>query len=166
MGYIIGTGGRGIRNLVGKWGGRIIEASANHPVPQFGRYDNHITIIGEERAVHLLALEINDMIKVSMMRTETRLKGEMNKADSQLQNQQAKDLKIAELEEELRQVIKEVSLVLDGVAPDDEEEDSSRNTLGHSLLSVEEDDEEDEEEEEDDMIFTGSWVGANNAEGW
>jgi len=149
MGYIIGTGGRGIRNLVGKWGGRIIEACANHPAPQFGRPDNHVTIIGEERAVHLLALEINDMIKVSMTRTETRLKGEMNTADSRLQNQQAKDLKIAELEEELRQLRKGVSLVLDGVAPNDEEDEEGVV-------------DEVDEDEEDGMIFTGSWVGANN----
>ena len=133
IGYIIGRGGRGIKFMIEKWVGKILDVRVSHPAPQFGRPDSHITIIGEDKAVHLLALEMNEMIKISMTRTETMLKCEVNKADGNLQNQNAKDLKIAMLEEELRR-LREV----------DEEEE-----------------EEEDEEEEEMMVFTGVWKGAN-----
>jgi len=136
IGYIIGRGGRGIKSLIGKWGGKILDAHASNPAPQFGRPDSHITIIGEEKAVHLLALEMNEMIKISMARAETMLKCEVNKADSNLQNQNAKDLKIAMLEEELRK-------------------------LREDIVDEEEEEEEEEEDDEMNMVFTGVWVGAN-----
>ena len=101
LGYIIGRGGRGIRNLVDKWNGRILEAFVCHPVPELGRSDHHITIVGEERAVHLLGLEMNEMIKVSMGRQEANYRCSINIAESNLQNQNAADLKIKLLEEEL-----------------------------------------------------------------
>ena len=136
IGYIIGRGGRGIKSLIGKWCGKILDAHASNPAPQFGRPDSHITIIGEEKAVHLLALEMNEMIKISMTRTETMLKCEVNKADSNLQNQNAKDWKIAMLEEELRR-------------------------LREEIVDEEEEEEEEEEEDEEMLVFTGAWVGAN-----
>ena len=106
LGYIIGKGGRVIESLIRKWNGRIHNIFVKDPESQFGRPTHHLEIIGEEKAVHILALEINEMIKVSMGRTETKLKCGMNDVDNKLQCQQTTNLKIALLEEELR-VLKE-----------------------------------------------------------
>ena len=81
-----------------------MRACVSQPSPQFGRVDHHITITGEEKAVHLLALEMNEMIKVSMSRMETRIKGEMNSMDSKLKEEHVKELKIAILEDELKRL--------------------------------------------------------------
>ena len=104
VGYIIGRGGRGMRGLVEKWNGKIIDMCVNGPLPENGRPDTHITIRGEERAVHMLGLEVNDMIKISMSRLETRYRCEMNKLERKQQVEHALRLKIAMLEEELSSV--------------------------------------------------------------
>jgi hypothetical protein len=107
LGYIIGFHGKVIKSLIQKWNGKIHNIFVNDPAPQLGRPSHHITIIGEEKAVHLLALEINEMIKVSMGRTETKLKCGINDADQKLQKQQTTNLRIAFLEEELRELKEE-----------------------------------------------------------
>lgn len=107
LGYIIGKGGKVIETLIKKWNGRIHNIFVKDPETQFGRPSHHLNIIGEEKAVHILALEINEMIKVSMGRTETRLKCGMNDTDNKLQCQQTRNMKIALLEEELRVLAEE-----------------------------------------------------------
>lgn len=108
LGYIIGKGGKVIESLIKKWNGKIYNIFVKEPEPQFGRPSHHLTIVGEEKAVHILALEINEMIKISMGRTETRLLCDINKADKKLQCQHATNLKIALLEEEIR-ILKEAT---------------------------------------------------------
>ena len=119
VGYIVGRGGRGIRSLVEKWNGKIIDMCVNVPMPEKGRPDTHITIRGEERAVHMLGLEVNDMIKISMTRLETRYRCEMNKVDSKLHGEHSLRLKIAMLEEELK-MLKSESV---GTSERDEEDE-------------------------------------------
>jgi len=99
--YIIGRGGATLTHLVTKWNGKINNVIVNTPSTQYGRPDHHFTIIGDEKAVHLLALEMNDMIKVSMARLVTKYKCDLNNIDLEQQKTQTNILKIAELEAEL-----------------------------------------------------------------
>ena len=129
VGYIVGRGGRGMRSLVGKWNGKIIDMCANGPMPEKGRPETHITIRGEERAVHMLGLEVNDMIKISMSRLETRYRCEMNKVDSKLQGEHSLRLKIAMLEEELK-MLKGESVGSSEREGDEEGEDNIEIIIG------------------------------------
>ena len=160
LGYIIGKGGKVIESLIQKWNGRIHNIFVKDPEPQFGRPSHHLNIIGEEKAVHILALEINEMIKVSMGRTETRLKCGMNDADNKLQCQQTRNMKIALLEEELRVLreenvrikiesewapVTELSSWNTGSSPSEYSEDQDQEKQESS-------DETDSESEDDEMM--------------
>ena len=143
VGYIVGKGGRGIRNLVEKWNGRIIEAKVCQPAPEYNRPETHVTIIGEERAVHLLANEINDMIKVSMSRQEKRLVAQIKTEDSNLQTIQALKLRIALLEQQ----------------QEDEEDEDDHEEDDHEEDEEDEDDEDDEDDHDEDDVNKGWGVG-------
>ena len=109
LGYIIGKGGKVVKSLIRKWNGRIQNIFVKDPEPQFGRPSHHIQIVGEEKAVHILALEINEMIKVSMGRTETKLRCEINQFDKNQQCHHTTNLQIALLQEEIRNLKEETS---------------------------------------------------------
>lgn len=101
LGYIIGKSGKVRNGLIQKWNGKIKDIVVNQPCPEKGRPTHYFTIIGEEKAVHLLCLEINEMIKVSMLRLETRYQCEMNKVDTYVATEQRNKLKIELLEQEI-----------------------------------------------------------------
>ena len=62
VGIIIGVKGATINKLIRKWDGKIQDISVNTPS------EGYVCIYGEQYAVHILALELNDMIKISMDR--------------------------------------------------------------------------------------------------
>jgi hypothetical protein len=109
VGYIIGRGGRGIENLKNKWNGKIIDIILKQPEPKLNRHSHHFTVIGEEKAVHFLCLEINEMIKISMTRMEIKMKGEINTFDKKQFMDHSKELKIAMLLEHVKELEKELA---------------------------------------------------------
>jgi hypothetical protein len=62
VGIIIGEKGTTIKKLIKKWNGKIQDIKENTPS------EGYVCIYGEHYAVHILALELNDMIKTSMDR--------------------------------------------------------------------------------------------------
>ena len=62
VGIIIGEKGTTINKLIKKWNGEIQDIKVNTPC------EGYVCIYGEQYVVHILALELNDMIKISMDR--------------------------------------------------------------------------------------------------
>jgi hypothetical protein len=158
LGYIIGKGGKVVKSLIRKWNGRIQNIFVKDPEPQFGRPSHHIQIVGEEKAVHILALEINEMIKVSMGRTETKLRCEINQFDKNQQCQHTTNLQIALLQEEIRNLKEETSSGSGWGVPDksvwktkhDSDEEESDSDEEESDSDEEESDSDEEESDSDE----------------